>query len=136
MYVCAQDVASVKDTAAQAVTEFIRSPDLFQFDLFESPTITQLKGDSQHGHLYQLLEIVLNGNLQVNTFSFCFRTMLLCAPVTQVKDQVPDNKAKRKAISKEAVQTNHQLTLCQQPAASVCTVLLCAPVRQIKSQVR
>lgn len=59
-----QDVASVKDTAAQAVTEFIRSPDLFQFDLFESPTIKQLKGDSQYGHLYQLLEIVLNGNLQ------------------------------------------------------------------------
>ena len=61
-----QDVASVKDTAAQAVIEFIRSPDLFQFDLFESPTIAQLKGDSQYGHLYQLLEIVLNGSLQAS----------------------------------------------------------------------
>lgn len=61
-----QDIASVKDTAAQAVIEFIRSLDLFQFDLFESPTITQLKGDSQYGHLYQLLEIVLNGSLQAS----------------------------------------------------------------------
>ena len=61
-----QDIASVKDTAAQAVIEFIRSPDLFQFDLFESRTITQLKGDSQYGHLYQLLEIVLNGSLQAS----------------------------------------------------------------------
>ncbi|KAL0032757.1 hypothetical protein WJX79_008396 [Trebouxia sp. C0005] len=58
-----EDVVSVKATAAQAVSEFIRSPDLFQFDLFESPTITQLKGDSEYGHLYQLLEIILNGNL-------------------------------------------------------------------------
>ncbi|DBB15616.1 TPA: hypothetical protein ACH3X3_003828 [Trebouxia sp. C0006] len=58
-----EDVASVKGVAAQAVSEFIRSPDLFQFDLFESPTITQLKGDSEYGHLYQLLEIILNGNL-------------------------------------------------------------------------
>ena len=56
----------MKETAAQAVSEFIRSPDLFQFDLFESPTITQLKGDSQYGHLYQLLEIILNGNLQAS----------------------------------------------------------------------
>ncbi|KAL3136201.1 hypothetical protein ABBQ32_007215 [Trebouxia sp. C0010 RCD-2024] len=59
-----EELASVKETAAQAVSEFIRSPDLFQFDLFESPTITQLKGDSQYDHLYQLLEIILNGNLQ------------------------------------------------------------------------
>ncbi len=49
------------------MSEFIRSPDLFQFDLFESPTITQLKGDSEHGHLYQLLEIILNGNLSVSS---------------------------------------------------------------------
>ena len=62
-----QDVATVKDVAAQAVSEFIRSPDLFQFDLFESPTITQLKGDSQYGHLYELLEIILNGNLAVSS---------------------------------------------------------------------
>lgn len=63
---CLQELASVKETAAQAVSEFIRSPDLFQFDLFESPTITQLKGDSQYGHLYQLLDIILNGNLQAS----------------------------------------------------------------------
>ena len=65
--ICLQDVAVVKDTAAQAVAEFIRSPDLFQFDLFESPAITQLKGDSKYGHLYALLEIVLNGDLQVSS---------------------------------------------------------------------
>ena len=66
---CLQDVKVVKDTAAQAVAEFIRSPDLFQFDLFESPAINQLKGDAKYGHLYQLLEIVLNGDLQA---SVCF----------------------------------------------------------------
>ncbi len=57
----------MKGVAAQAVSEFIRSPDLFQFDLFESPTITQLKGDSEYGHLYQLLDIILNGNLSVSS---------------------------------------------------------------------
>ena len=64
-----QDVATVKDTAAQTVSEFIRSPDLFQFDLFESPTITQLKGDSQYGHLYQLLVIIGNDTLSVHSLS-------------------------------------------------------------------
>lgn len=68
MWLCLQELASVKETAAQAVSEFIRSPDLFQFDLFESPTITQLKGDSQYDHLYQLLEIILNGNLQASYY--------------------------------------------------------------------
>ena len=63
----------MKGTAAQAVSEFIRSPDLFQFDLFESPTITQLKGDSEYGHLYQLLEIILNGNLSVSSPSWAAR---------------------------------------------------------------
>jgi len=68
-----QDVATVKATAAQAVSEFIRSPDLFQFDLFESPTITQLKGDSEYGHLYQLLDIILNGNLSVSSPTWAAR---------------------------------------------------------------
>lgn len=79
-----QDVATVKDTAAQTVSEFIRSPDLFQFDLFESPTITQLKGDSQYGHLYQLLEIILNGNLSVSNlpvFNLSNKSLTRCVGV-------------------------------------------------------
>ena len=68
----------MKDTAAQAVAEFIRSPDLFQFDLFESPAIKQLKGDSKYGHLYELLEIVLNGDLQVSVFDSSLVHFMAC----------------------------------------------------------
>ncbi len=60
-----QDLASVKGVAAAAVTEFIRSPDVFQFDLLESPAVAQLKGDAQFGKLWQLLQIVLDGDLKV-----------------------------------------------------------------------
>ena len=77
----------MKETAAQAVSEFIRSPDLFQFDLFESPTITQLKGDSQYGHLYHLLEIILNGNLQAGIFAMMHMSteceLVACDPSEQ-----------------------------------------------------
>ena len=61
----AQDLAGVKGVAAAAVTEFIRSPDVFQFDLLESPAVAQLKGDAQYGKLWQLLQIVLDGDLKV-----------------------------------------------------------------------
>lgn len=59
-----QDLASVKGVSAAAVTEFIRSPDVFQFDLLESPAVAQLKGDAQYGKLWQLLQIVLDGDLK------------------------------------------------------------------------
>ena len=55
----------MKGVAAAAVTEFIRSPDVFQFDLLESPAVAQLKGDAQYGKLWQLLQIVLDGDLKV-----------------------------------------------------------------------
>jgi translation initiation factor 3 subunit M len=59
-----QDLAAVKDVAAAAVVEFIRSPDQFQFDLLESPAVAQLKGDAKHGKVYDLLTVVLNGDLK------------------------------------------------------------------------
>ena len=61
----AQDLASVKGVAAAAVSEFIRSPDIFQFDVLESPAVAQLKGDAQYGKLWQLLQIALDGDLKV-----------------------------------------------------------------------
>ena len=65
-----QDVSStelgdVKSIAVSAVTEFIASPDVFQFDLYSAPVLKQLEGDSRHAALYKLLGIVLDGDVKV-----------------------------------------------------------------------
>jgi translation initiation factor 3 subunit M len=58
------ELADVKAIAQSAVTEFIGSPDVFQFDLFASPAVKQLQGDPEHAPLYQLLSIVLAGDVK------------------------------------------------------------------------
>jgi hypothetical protein len=60
-----EEVASVKEAAATAAADFIRSPDVFQFDLLESPVMAQLKGDRAHGAAFELLVIMLSGDIQV-----------------------------------------------------------------------
>lgn len=45
--------------------EFIRNPDLFQFDMLDSPAVQQLKGDSKFGGVYQLLTLLLTGDMKV-----------------------------------------------------------------------
>eukprot|EP00887_Chlorella_sp_A99_P007987 scaffold12.g7987.t1 len=57
------ELAGAKAAAAQAVSEFIRSPDLFTFDLAESPAVAQLGADPAHAPLHQLLAILLGGTV-------------------------------------------------------------------------
>ena len=65
----ASQVAAVRDVAALTLADFARFPDVFQFDLAGSPTITQLKGDADFGGLYELLGILLAGDVQVSSHS-------------------------------------------------------------------
>ena len=55
----------MKSVAADAVAAFLRNMDTFQFDLLENPAVQQLKGDSQYGSLFSLLELMLAGNMKV-----------------------------------------------------------------------
>ena len=68
---CLQDVSSselgdIKAIAVSAVSEFIGSGDVFHFDLHTSPAVKQLEKDEQYAPIYQLLMLLLNGNVQVN----------------------------------------------------------------------
>ena len=53
------------DVASQAVQEFLGSPDIFTFDLAESPAFAQLQDHAKHSHVHQLLVIFLEGDVQV-----------------------------------------------------------------------
>jgi hypothetical protein len=55
----AAELIAVKKTAAEAVADFIRFPDVYQFDLLETEAVSQLKKDVEHGPLYRLLNILL-----------------------------------------------------------------------------
>lgn len=59
----------------QVVSEFIRSPDMFQFDLAANPAVVQL-GSGQHAALHRLLTIFLTGTVQVRFF-LCWHRLLL-----------------------------------------------------------
>lgn len=61
----AQDLKELKQLAASAVAEFLRSPDVFQFDLLHAPVIQQLEGDADEGQLYELLQISIRGDMKV-----------------------------------------------------------------------
>ena len=63
-----QDLADIKQIAVSAVAEFIRSPDVFQFDLLGSPAVIQLEDDPQQQPLYQLLQVLLAGDVKVLFF--------------------------------------------------------------------
>ena len=56
---------TIKGIAVSVVSEFIASPDVFQFDLQTSPAVQQLEKDSQYAALYSLLGILLDGNVKV-----------------------------------------------------------------------
>lgn len=58
------EVAECKAAAATAASDFVKSPDLFQFDLLEAPAVQQLRGDSEHGPLFELLSLMLSGSVQ------------------------------------------------------------------------
>lgn len=58
-----QELASVVDAAAQAVGDFVRSPDMFQFDMWDAPAVKQLGGVKAHADLYTLLVTLITGDL-------------------------------------------------------------------------
>jgi translation initiation factor 3 subunit M len=51
------------DVAAQVVSEYISSGDLFQFDLLDTPVVQNLKSSS-HSKLYALLHLLLDGSVK------------------------------------------------------------------------
>jgi len=51
--------------AAAAAAYFIRSPDVFQFDLLDSPGVEQLARDPQHAPTHRLLSLLLAGDVKV-----------------------------------------------------------------------
>ena len=55
----AAELQSVRSKAAEAITDFIRFPDLYQFDLLEVDAVKQLQKDPEYGPLYQLLSMML-----------------------------------------------------------------------------
>lgn len=62
----AEEVAECKAAAATAASDFIKSPDLFQFDMLEAPAVEQLRGDAEHGPLFDLLSLMLSGSVQAS----------------------------------------------------------------------
>ncbi|XP_020588237.1 eukaryotic translation initiation factor 3 subunit M-like isoform X3 [Phalaenopsis equestris] len=52
-----------KEEAVRAITEFVKSPDIFECDLLNMPAIAQLEKDENYASVYQLLEIFLTGRL-------------------------------------------------------------------------
>ncbi len=59
------ELGDVKAIAVSAVSEFIGSGDVFHFDLHASPAVKQLENDEQYAPLFQLLMLLLNGDVQV-----------------------------------------------------------------------
>ncbi|KAK9798952.1 hypothetical protein WJX73_009042 [Symbiochloris irregularis] len=58
------EAAGVRDVAGLTLVDFARFQDIVQFDLADSPAVTQLKGDSQYGALYTLMGVLLAGDVQ------------------------------------------------------------------------
>ncbi|XP_064938675.1 uncharacterized protein LOC135592884 isoform X2 [Musa acuminata AAA Group] len=52
-----------KEEAVQAIIEFVKSPDIFQCDLFDMPAVAQLEKDGKYALVYQLLKIFVTQRL-------------------------------------------------------------------------
>jgi hypothetical protein len=61
--------------AVQVVAEFIRSQDMFQFDLAANPAVAQLGAIPQHKALHTLLTIFLSGSVQVRLLRLGWRSL-------------------------------------------------------------
>lgn len=59
------DIAAVKPAAHAAVLDFIRSPDLFHFDVWESPAVQQLGKDAATADAFALLKVLVVGTVKV-----------------------------------------------------------------------
>ncbi|EFN55512.1 hypothetical protein CHLNCDRAFT_133922 [Chlorella variabilis] len=60
----ASELPGAVPAAAAVVCDFIRSPDMFQFDLAANPAVAQLAASPQHADLHRLLTIFLQGTVQ------------------------------------------------------------------------
>lgn len=58
-----QSMSEAKEQAANAIIEFVKAPDMFQCDLLDMPSISQLENDAKYSMLYQLLKIFLTQRL-------------------------------------------------------------------------
>ena len=56
------ELQSVRTKAAEAIVDFIRFPDQYQFDLLEADAVVQLQKDPEFSALYQLLSILLRSS--------------------------------------------------------------------------
>ncbi len=61
----AADIAAVKPAAHAAVLDFIKSPDLFHFDVWESPAVQQLAKDASTADAFALLQVLVVGSVKV-----------------------------------------------------------------------
>ncbi|GFY82929.1 proteasome component (PCI) domain protein [Actinidia rufa] len=59
----AYTVGEAKEEAVRAIIEFLKTPDMFQCDLLDMPTIAQLEKDAKYTLVYQLLKIFLTQRL-------------------------------------------------------------------------
>ncbi|XP_057462998.1 uncharacterized protein LOC130753083 [Actinidia eriantha] len=59
----AYTVGEAKEEAVRAIIEFVKTPDMFQCDLLDMPTIAQLEKDAKYTLVYQLLKIFLTQRL-------------------------------------------------------------------------
>ncbi|PSC74383.1 Eukaryotic translation initiation factor 3 subunit M [Micractinium conductrix] len=60
----AAELPTAVPAAAHVVAEFVRSPDVFQFDLATNPAVAQLSSVKEHAPLHRLLSIFLKGSVQ------------------------------------------------------------------------
>ncbi|KAL2941489.1 Eukaryotic translation initiation factor 3 subunit M [Bienertia sinuspersici] len=56
-------MVEAKEEAANAIIEFVKAPDMFQCDLLDMPSVSQLENDAKYSLLYQLLKIFLTQRL-------------------------------------------------------------------------
>jgi translation initiation factor 3 subunit M len=59
----AAEAAAAAPVAAQVAAEFVRSPDMFQFDHAANPAVLALAGSPEHGQLHALLAVFLGGGV-------------------------------------------------------------------------
>lgn len=80
----ASEAANGAAVASQVVSDYLKSPDLFHFDLKDSPAIAALASNSQYAPLYQLLTIYLTGSVaDFNNFVQSNRVVFQSLGVTE-----------------------------------------------------
>lgn len=59
----AAEAATGAPVAAQVVSDFVRSPDLFHFDMADNPAVAALASNAEHAPLHKLLNVYLTGSV-------------------------------------------------------------------------